>query len=212
MPISPPIGKDKSGTLVVSMSTKRAYPECETKAAYRTTYEFCREARAEHSDWEYSRLRSARWRRERRYLVLVRKPGPMTSVAGGGVWLHPAEQQRPDRQAAFGFMKQADLPRNRTISLDIIPGWERQDRDQEQDDEGGYAWRRGAKELPSTYSEVATIVLVGKRAQRAKPLVESLGLKIFVSAHPSYGTRFHPFGRGRALRPTAADDRGRPKR
>jgi hypothetical protein len=33
--------------------------------------------------------------------------------------------------------------------------------------------------------KLRTVILVGKKGQRVKPLVEALGFRVFVSAHPS---------------------------
>jgi hypothetical protein len=84
---------------------------------------FVAKLRAEHSDWEIPDFDPLDGGVNADMLFLLEKPGPMTSAAGGGSGFISRNNNDPTAEAAFGFMKQADLPRNRTIFWNIIPGW-----------------------------------------------------------------------------------------
>ena len=115
-------------------------------------------------------------------LFLFEKPGPMTSKSGKGSGFISRINDDPTAQAAFGFMIQAGLPRGKTVSWNAIPGWNGT-RTVTQ-----IELKDGIKELNRLLlllPRIKTIVLVGRKAQRALPLVQSLGYKVITSAHPS---------------------------
>jgi hypothetical protein len=116
-------------------------------------------------------------------LFLFEKPGPMTSAAGKGSGFISRNNDDPTAEATFRFMTQADLPRNRTILWNVVPGWNKTRKITARELSEGVAALKGLLPL---IPKLRTIILVGQKAQRAKPLV-GLGLKIFVSA-----MRFHP--------------------
>jgi Uracil DNA glycosylase superfamily len=115
-------------------------------------------------------------------LVLFEKPGRMTSAAAGGSGFISRDNDDPTAEATFRFMQQAGLPRTMTVTWNVVPGW-------------NGARRVTAAELQTGVDRVADLlrllprlhmaVLVGKKAQRALPLIETLGLRVLASAHPS---------------------------
>ena len=56
-------------------------------------------------------------------LFLFEKPGPMTSARRKGSGFISRNNDDPTAEKIFSFMKEADLPRNRTIIWNVIPGW-----------------------------------------------------------------------------------------
>jgi hypothetical protein len=138
--------------------------------------------RAEHSDWEIPDFDPLDGGVNADMLFLFETPGPMTSAAGGGSGFISRNNNDPTAEAAFGFMKQANLPRNRTISWNVVPGWNGTRKITATELREAVA---AIKDFLPMISGLRTIVFVGKKAQRAKPQVEGLGLRIFLSAHPS---------------------------
>jgi hypothetical protein len=115
-------------------------------------------------------------------LFLFEKPGPKTSERGNGSGFISRNNDDPTAEATFRFMKQADLPRNRTIIWNVVPGWNGTRKITPTELSEGVAAIKG---LLPIIPKLRTIVLVGKKAQRAKPLVENEGVRILASAHPS---------------------------
>ena len=115
-------------------------------------------------------------------LFLFEKPGPMTSAAGFGSGFISRDNDDPTAEATFGFMIQAGLPRRRTITWNVIPGWNGTRKVTAQELHDGVA---SLAELLQLLPRLRTVVLVGKRAERAKSLIEHLKLRVLVSAHPS---------------------------
>ena len=116
---------------------------------------FVAKLRAEHSDWEIPDFDPLDGGVNADILFLFEKPGPMTSVAGGGSGFISRNNNDPTAEAAFGFMKQADLPRDRTILWNIIPGWNGRIEIKNKTTKEVTRGVEALKELPSTYSEVA---------------------------------------------------------
>ena len=115
-------------------------------------------------------------------LFLFEKPGPKTSAAASGSGFISRNNDDPTAEATFRFMAEADLSRKRTVTWNIIPGWNgtRQVTPAE--------LREGVASLSTLLpllAKVQTIVLVGLKAQRARRLVEALGHRVLISAHPS---------------------------
>jgi uracil-DNA glycosylase len=115
-------------------------------------------------------------------LFLFEKPGPMTSERGKGSGFISRNNDDPTAEATFGFMKEADLPRHRTVIWNVVPGWNGTRRMTAAEITAGV---NTLKSLLPLLSNLRTIVLVGQKAQRARPLVEPWGLLVLASAHPS---------------------------
>lgn len=115
-------------------------------------------------------------------LFLLEKPGPKTSAKGGGSGFISRNNDDPTAEATFGFMKEAGIARKRTVAWNVIPGWNETIKVTTNELRAGIEALKGLLPL---LPKLRTIILVGKKAQRARPLVEPLGCRIFVSAHPS---------------------------
>lgn len=115
-------------------------------------------------------------------LFLFEKPGPKTSSGGLGSGFISRDNDDPTAEATFGFMIQANLPRRRTITWNVIPGWNGTRKVTAEEVHNGVA---SLAELLRLLPRLRTVVLVGKRAQRAKSLIEPLKLRVLISAHPS---------------------------
>lgn len=115
-------------------------------------------------------------------LFLFEKPGPRTSAQTGGSGFISRDNDDPTAEATLGFMKEAGLPRKRTVIWNVVPGWNHTRK------VTALELRQGVEALRSLLPllpKIATIVLVGQRAQRAMPLIQQAGLRILTSAHPS---------------------------
>jgi len=115
-------------------------------------------------------------------LFLFEKPGPMTSKNRNGSGFISRNNDDPTAEATFRFMKIANLPRERTIIWNVVPGWNGSRKITASELSAGVD---DLKELLLLLTNLRTIVLVGQKAQRAISLVEPLGLRIVTSAHPS---------------------------
>ena len=127
-------------------------------------------------------------------LFLFEKPGPMTSKSGKGSGFISRNNDDPSAESTFRFMKEAKIPRRRTVTWNIVPGWNGTRKITACELTKGV---NALKDLLPLMPKLRTIVLVGQKAQRAKPLIEPLGLRIITSAHPSplvrasYPDRWH---------------------
>jgi uracil-DNA glycosylase len=114
-------------------------------------------------------------------LFLFEKPGPMTAGSKGSGFIS-RDNNDPTAANTFYLMNRAGIPREKTVTWNLIPGWN--GRIKITADE-----RRGAFEdlehLLGILDQVKIIVLVGRTAQRAKTVLEQKGLKIATSFHPS---------------------------
>jgi hypothetical protein len=68
-----------------------------------------------HLDWEFPDFDPLDGGSNADIMFLLEKPGPMTSAAGKDSGFISRNNDDPTAEATFGFMKQADLPRHRTI-------------------------------------------------------------------------------------------------
>ncbi len=115
-------------------------------------------------------------------LFLLEKPGPMTSAGGRGSGFISRNNDDPTAEATFGFMIEARLPRIRTITWNVVPGWNGTRKVTAAELHAGVA---SFRTLLPLLPQLRTAVLVGQKAQRAKPLIEPLGLRVLTSPHPS---------------------------
>ena len=115
-------------------------------------------------------------------LFLLEKPGPMNAASGRGSGFISRNNDDPTAAAVFAFMKQANIPRERTALWNIIPGWNGTMQVKTAEIVTGMD---ALKSLLPLLPRLQTIILVGRKAQRAEPLLEKLGLRVLKSAHPS---------------------------
>lgn len=148
--------------------------------------------RAKQPDWQFQDFDPLDGGAEADMLFLLEKPGPMTSPTGKrkGSGFISRNNNDPTAQAVFEFMIEAGIARKRTALWNVIPGWN------ETIKTTNLEVRRGIdelKELLPLLPNVRTVVLVGREAQRALPLVQAMGLRVFTSAHPGRQVyRFNP--------------------
>ena len=120
-----------------------------------------------------------------RALFLFEKPGKKTSESGGGSGFISRNNDDPTAEATFNFMRTAVIHRKLTVLWNVIPWWnETTDITTNELNEGVDC----VKELISLFPHVCAVMLVGRKAERARPLLESMEnrrFKIFSSLHPS---------------------------
>lgn len=126
-------------------------------------------------------------------LFLLEKPGPMTADAGRGIRVGSGFISRDNdddtAEATYWFMRQAAIPREQTILWNVIPWWNgtRQITNPER-----IAGVSQLLDLVPLLEGLRVIVLVGKKAQRAKldidAALQEASLPVppsIRSAHPS---------------------------
>lgn len=116
-------------------------------------------------------------------LFLLEKPGPMTSPTHKrrGSGFISRDNDDPTAEAIFLFMRMAGIERSRTVLWNTIPGWNRTRAIATGEVGAGID---ELKCLLPLLPRLRTIVLVGKKAQRAEKLLLPLGLRLFKSSHP----------------------------
>lgn len=120
-----------------------------------------------------------------RVLFLMEKPGPMTSgdrAGRAGSGFISRDNDDLSAEATFRFMEAAGIPRTEAVLWNVIPGWNGTRRITPDELRKGVAEVENLLEL---LGQVQSIVLVGRKAQRAEPLLARTGLRLFRSAHPS---------------------------
>ncbi|RTZ48050.1 uracil-DNA glycosylase [Candidimonas sp. SYP-B2681] len=143
---------------------------------------FVENLRAKRPTWEFPDFDPLDGGVDADILFLLEKPGPMTSSGGKGSGFISRNNDDPSAEATFVFMNKAGLPRKRTVLWNIIPGWNGSRKVTSAE------LRLGVEDLNvllPLLPKLRTIVLVGKRAQRARELFVNQDLRIFDSAHPS---------------------------
>ncbi|WP_338501554.1 uracil-DNA glycosylase [Sphingomonas kaistensis] len=120
-------------------------------------------------------------------LFLFEKPGPMTVDKGSlgrvGSGLISRDNDDPTAEATFCFMREAGVPRTSTVTWNTVPGWNGTRRITSSELKAGV---RDLSELLALLRKVRTIVLVGRKAERAEASIRELGpYALFRSPHPS---------------------------
>ena len=119
---------------------------------------------------------------EARLLMLLEKPGPKTSPARGGSGFVSADNDDPTAAATWAFCCEAGIERWDRVIWNTVPWWN-----------GTIAFtpaerRAGIAVLPDWLDllpRLVAVVLVGRQAQGARPVLEGRPLQVFTSAHPS---------------------------
>ena len=144
--------------------------------------DFVGKLRRAHRDWEFPDFDPLDGGANADMLFLFEKPGRMTSAGGNGSGFISRNNDDSTAKATFDFMREANLCRDRTVIWNVVPGWNGTRKIAKAELLAGVDDLKGLLPL---LPKLRTVILVGKKAQRARPLVEPLGLRIFVSAHPS---------------------------
>ncbi len=120
-----------------------------------------------------------------RVLFLLEKTGPMTADGGtfnGGSGFISRNNDDPTAAATIAFMQTAGIARELTVLWNVIPWWNGTIKIATAELREGIEC---VKELISLLPKLSAVVMVGKKAGRAKPFPESTGLALFTSDRPS---------------------------
>ncbi|MGH9645725.1 MAG: uracil-DNA glycosylase [Bryobacteraceae bacterium] len=122
-----------------------------------------------------------------RVLFLFEKPGPMTADGSAfsgrsGSGFISRNNDDPSAEATIGFMQKAGIRRKLTVAWNIIPWWNGTRKVTASELEDGVACVR---ELISMLPKLSAVMMVGQKASRARPYLETTGLALFTSDHPS---------------------------
>jgi len=120
-----------------------------------------------------------------RILFLKEKPGPMTSAFRSGrvgSGFISRDNDDPTAEATFRFMSEAGIPREDTLMWNVVPGWNGTRKITRQELIDGVAEVRNLMEL---LPDIEVVVLVGKKAAKAEPLLAGTGVIIRHSLHNS---------------------------
>lgn len=119
-------------------------------------------------------------------LFLFEKPGPMTSVERGrervGSGFISRDNDDPTAEATFRFMQKAGLDRRVTTVWNMVPWW---NGTRAIDADELRAGMSALNDLLKLLTGLRVVVLVGRKAGRARPHFEGRGLPVIESAHPS---------------------------
>lgn len=120
-----------------------------------------------------------------RILFLKEKPGPMTSSSRTGrvgSGFISRDNDDPTAEATFRFMAEAGIPREETLMWNVVPGWNGTRKITRQELLDGVGEVRN---LLSLLPRVRVVVLVGKKAARAEPLLNGTSVIVRHSPHNS---------------------------
>jgi hypothetical protein len=145
--------------------------------------EFVAKLRRTHPEWEFPDFDPLDGGTYADILFLFEKPGPMTSARGKGSGFISRDNDDRTAEHTFDFMKKAKLPRNRTIIWNVIPGWNGTRRITAAEHRAGV--NSLVDDLIPLLPKLRTIVLVGRKAERARQYLNETRIQIFTSAHPS---------------------------
>lgn len=115
-------------------------------------------------------------------LMLFEKPGPRTSRKGGGSGFISSNNDDATAEATWHFLRKAGIEAEDLISWNIIPGWDGTIK------HSGYDVREGMSHLPKLFlllPKLEVVILVGRKAAQAEPMVRKFGYRVILSDHPS---------------------------
>jgi hypothetical protein len=121
-----------------------------------------------------------------RALFLFQKPGPMTSDersgkrAGSG--FISRNNDDPTAEATCGFMQRAGIARELTVIWNVVPWWNGTMEVTGDELSEGVACVR---QLVALLPKLRAVILVGKKAAQAEPLLTAAGLRVVTSDLPS---------------------------
>lgn len=113
-----------------------------------------------------------------RALFLFEKPGPKAFESG----FISRNNNDSTAENTFQFMLAAGLPREYTCLWNIVPFWNGTIGVSTSELVVGISC---LNELLALLPKLKVVVLVGRKAERARPLLSGSGLKILTSVHPS---------------------------
>lgn len=123
---------------------------------------------------------------EAEVLFLFEKPGPMTAADGSGRRVGSGfisrDNDDPTAEATFNFMRQAGIDRKRTITWNMVPGWNGTRKITNAELASGLD---SLSDLIALLPRLRVVVLVGRKAARARRYLEERGMPVIVSDHPS---------------------------
>lgn len=111
-------------------------------------------------------------------LFLFEKPGPKAASSG----FISRNNNDQTAETTFRFMVQAGIPRKLTCLWNVIPGWNGSVKVTSEEFRLGVACLRDLFEL---IPNLKVVMLVGRKAERARHLLEGRGLPVLSSCHPS---------------------------
>ena len=115
-------------------------------------------------------------------LMLFEKPGPKTSLEGGGSGFISVNNDDATAEATWHFLRRAEIPISQLASWNVIPGWDGAIRHRAKDVSEGIAH---LPELFSLLAKLETVILVGRKAAQAEQVVRDGGYRVILSDHPS---------------------------
>jgi G:T/U-mismatch repair DNA glycosylase len=147
---------------------------------------FVDELREGRPAWEVSDFDPRDGGVEARALFLFEKPGPMTAAKGSGKrsgsGFISRDNDDPTAEAIFKFMRQAEIPREKVVLWNVIPWWNGTRAVKRAELEDGVSH---VKSLIHLLPKLRAVMLVGKKAAKAKPGLGTTGLHLLESSHPS---------------------------
>jgi uracil DNA glycosylase superfamily protein len=121
-----------------------------------------------------------------RALFLLEKPGPMTDETKSGLRVGSGfisrDNDDPSAEATFRFTEAARIPRSRVVLWNLVPWWNGSRKVTSAELRDGATALSG---LIALLPDLRAVVLVGRKASRAAPLIGNRGLSVCTSAHPS---------------------------
>ena len=118
---------------------------------------------------------------EAQVLFLFQKAGKQTVGCNGSGFISRNNDDNTAK-ATFNFMREAGIPRELTVTWNVVPGWNGEDDVAAPERRAGI---RCLKELLALLPRLRAVVLVGGEAQRAWRFVARPDLCVFPSYHPS---------------------------
>ncbi|WEF23781.1 uracil-DNA glycosylase [Paracoccus sp. S3-43] len=119
-------------------------------------------------------------------LFLFEKPGPKTDPANGGSGFISRDNDDPSAEATYRFTELAQVPRRASVIWNTIPWWNGTTKVSPLECSEGML---RLSELLRMLPYLRSVVLVGNNAKKARSVVESTGVQVFESAHPSARVR-----------------------
>lgn len=140
--------------------------------------------RVKHPDWEFQDFDPLDGGVDADMLFLLEKPGPMTSARTKrkGSGFISRNNDDSTAEALFTFMKHAGIARERVVLWNVIPGWNGTIKIKAGERHSGM---QELANLLKLLPNLKTVVLVGRQAGKAANFMQSMNVKIFLSAHPS---------------------------
>lgn len=114
-------------------------------------------------------------------LFLLEKPGPQTSLKGGGSGFISVCNNDPTAEATWRFLEEASIPVETTIMWNAIPMWDGARAYRSADVANGVAH---LDELLDLLPRVTTVLTLGIPARKAAPIIARRGLRHIASDHP----------------------------